>query len=485
LITHDCSKSYFLVAPGYIIASRLFAGWKFNANFAALLAEAKSLLIAKMKTKKLSRDKVNVITLGCSKNLVDSENLITQLRGNDYQVVHDSNEEDANIVIINTCGFIDLAKQESIDTILEYAARKQEGDIEKLYVTGCLSQRYKDDLEQEIPEVDAYFGTLELPSLLARLNADYKHELIGERVLTTPMHYAYLKISEGCNRTCSFCAIPLMRGKHQSRPIEALVQEAGHLARRGVKELILIAQELTYYGLDLYKERRLADLLHALADVEGIEWIRLHYAYPSKFPLEVFDVMAVRPEICNYLDMPLQHASNTVLDRMRRQITREETAELIRYAREKVPGIAIRTTMLVGFPGESEAEFEELCEFVREMKFDRLGVFQYSHEEDTRAYELEDDVPAELKAERAAKLMAIQQEISEAANLAKVGGTFRVLFDRKEGGYFIGRTEADSPEVDNEVLVSAAEHYVRIGDFAQVTITGAMEYDLFGHVSTE
>lgn len=437
-----------------------------------------------MKTKTLERDKVNVITLGCSKNLVDSENLITQLRGNDFEVAHDSNEE-ANIVIVNTCGFIDLAKEESVNTILDYAERKKRGELDKLFVTGCLSQRYKDDLEQEIPEVDAYFGTLELPSLLARLNADYKYELLGERQITTPQHYAFLKISEGCNRTCSFCAIPLMRGKHVSRPIEELVREAQNLARLGVKELILIAQELTYYGLDLYKTRELPRLLHALADVDGIEWIRLHYAYPSKFPLEIFDVMAERPEICNYLDLPLQHASNAVLDRMRRQITREETLELIAAARQKVPGISLRTTMLVGFPGETEEEFEELAEFVRQVEFDRLGVFQYSHEEDTRAYEWEDDVPAEVKAERANRIMEIQEGISYRKNLEKAGKVFRVLFDRKEGEYFVGRTEGDSPEVDNEVLVPAATNYVRIGDFATVRITDAMEYDLFGEVVQE
>jgi ribosomal protein S12 methylthiotransferase len=433
-----------------------------------------------MKTKTLKQDKVNVITLGCSKNLVDSENLITQLRGNDYDVVHDSEDEDANIVIINTCGFIDLAKEESINTILEYAEVKKQGGLDKLYVTGCLSQRYKDDLEQEIPEVDAYFGTLELPGLLAKLNADYKHELIGERAITTPQHFAYLKISEGCNRTCSFCAIPLMRGQHVSRPIEELVKEASNLARIGVKELILIAQELTYYGLDLYKNRELPKLLDALVEVEGIEWIRLHYAYPSKFPVEIFDVMARQPKICNYLDMPLQHASNTVLERMRRQITQEETAELIRIAREKVPGITIRTTMLVGFPGETEEEFAELCQFVEDMQLDRLGVFQYSHEESTRAYELEDDVPAEVKTERADRLMEIQSTISFEKNLAKVGQTFKVLIDRKEGGYFVGRTEGDSAEVDNEVLIPAKKQYARIGDFAQVKITEATEYDLFG-----
>ena len=434
-----------------------------------------------MKTKTQKQDKVNVITLGCSKNLVDSENMITQLQANDFDVVHDSNDEDANVVIINTCGFIDLAKEESVNTILQYAEVKKAGDLDKLYVTGCLSQRYKDDLEKEIPEVDAYFGTLELPGLLAKLNADYKHELIGERAITTPMHYAYLKISEGCNRTCSFCAIPLMRGKHISQPIEALVAQAKNLARMGVKELMLIAQELTYYGLDIYKKRALPELLHALADVDGIEWIRLHYAYPSKFPTEVFAAMAERKEVCNYLDMPLQHASNTVLERMRRQITQEETRRLVREAREQVPGIGIRTTMLVGFPGETEEEFEELCEFVRDMRFERLGVFQYSHEEDTSAYQLADDVPAEVKAERASRLMEIQQEISLEINEAKVGQSFRVLFDRKEGGYFVGRTEFDSPEVDNEVLVPA-DQYVRVGDFAQVRITSASEYDLFGEL---
>ena len=434
-----------------------------------------------MKSKTLKKDKVNVITLGCSKNLVDSENLITQLKGNDYEVAHDSNE-DANIVIVNTCGFIDLAKEESVNTILQYADVKTNGGIDKLYVTGCLSQRYKDQLEEDIPEVDAYFGTLELPALLAKLNADYKHELIGERVITTPQHFAYLKISEGCNRTCSFCAIPLMRGKHISRPIEELVKEAKNLAKMGVKELMLIAQELTYYGLDIYKTRELPQLLHALADVEGIEWIRLHYAYPSKFPLDIFDAMAERKEVCNYLDIPLQHASNTVLERMRRQITLAETEELIRYAREKVPGIAIRTTFLVGFPGETEEEFQELCDFVSKMEFERVGVFQYSHEENTRAFVLEDDVPAEVKADRANRLMEIQQSISLEKNEEKVGETLKVLFDRKEGGYFVGRTEFDSPEVDNEVLVTAADNYARIGDYAMVKITEVSDYDLYGEI---
>ena len=437
-----------------------------------------------MKTKTLKQDKVNVVTLGCSKNLVDSENLITQLKHNDYDVVHDSNEE-ANIIVVNTCGFIDLAKEESVNTILQYADLKSQGKIDKLYATGCLSQRYKDNLETEIPEVDAWFGTLELPGLLAKFNVDYQHDLIGERMPMTPRHYAYLKISEGCNRTCSFCAIPLMRGKHISRSIEDLVKEAENLARTGVKELMLIAQELTYYGLDIYKKRELPRLLHALADVEGIEWIRLHYAYPSKFPLDIFDAIAERKEICNYLDIPLQHANNAVLERMRRQITREETTELIRIAREKVPGITLRTTMLVGYPGETEAEFADMCDFVKEMRFDRLGVFQYSHEENTIAYEVEDDVPAEVKADRANRLMDIQREISLEKNEAKIGKTFRVLFDRKEGEFFIGRTEGDSVEVDNEVLVAAKDNYVRLGDFAKVKITGAEEYDLYGELVSD
>lgn len=434
-----------------------------------------------MKTKTLKKDKVNVITLGCSKNLVDSENLITQLKSNDIEVMHDSND-DANIVVVNTCGFIDLAKEESVNTILEYADLKSQGKIDKLYATGCLTQRYRDNLEEEIPEVDAWFGTLELPALLQKFDVDYQHDLIGERITTTPPHYAYLKISEGCNRTCSFCAIPLMRGKHVSRSIEDLVKEAENLARMGTKEIMLIAQELTYYGLDLYKKRALPELLHALADVEGIEWIRLHYAYPSKFPLEIFDAVAARKEICNYLDIPLQHASDSVLFRMRRQITQEETRQLIASAREKVPGIAIRTTMLVGYPGETEEEFQELCNFVKDMRFERLGVFQYSHEENTIAHDTEDDVPAEVKAERANRLMEIQREISFEKNQEKIGKTFKVLFDRKEGEFFIGRTESDSVEVDNEVLVKAADNYIRIGDFAQVRITDAEEFDLYGEV---
>lgn len=430
-----------------------------------------------MKTKTLRQDKVNVITLGCSKNLVDSENIITQLMANDYEVDHDG-KEDANVVIVNTCGFIDLAKEESINTILTYADKKNKGKIDKLYVTGCLSQRYKDNLEEGIPEVDDFFGTMELPGLLNRLEADYKHELIGERFITTPAHYAYLKISEGCNRTCSFCAIPLMRGDHVSRPIEELVKSAEHLVKNGVKELMLIAQELTYYGLDLYKKRALPKLLEALAAVEGLEWIRLHYAYPSKFPRDIFDVMAAQPKVCNYLDIPLQHANDAVLKRMRRQITRAETEDLIAYARQRVPGIAIRTTLLVGHPGETEEEFEELCDFVRKMRFERLGVFQYSHEEDTIAHDYPDDVPAEVKADRANRLMAIQQEISLELNEARVGEEMRVIIDRKDNDVYIGRTEFDSPEVDNEVHVSAKDVYLRTGDMLTVKINAATEYDL-------
>lgn len=434
-----------------------------------------------MKTK-ATNNKVSVITLGCSKNLVDSENLVTQLQANEYDVEHDKHSEDANILIINTCGFIDKAKQESIDTILEGASLKNDGKIEKLYVTGCLSERYKSDLEKEIPEVDAYFGTLELPALLNKLNADYKHELIGERWTSTPRHYAYLKISEGCNRTCSFCAIPLMRGKHISKSIDQLVQEARNLAKDGVKELILIAQELTYYGLDLYKKRALKDLLEALTKVEGIDWIRLHYAYPSKFPLEVIETMADNEKICNYLDIPLQHASDPVLKAMKRQITREEQKELIRRIKTINPGIALRTTMLVGFPGETEQDFDILCEYVRKMEFDRLGVFTYSHEEDTSAYDLADTLSEDEKSARANKLMEIQQEISFNKNLEKIGKTFKVLFDRKEGDYFIGRSQFDSPEVDNEILVDANSNFARIGDFAMVEIINAEAYDLYGKI---
>ena len=437
------------------------------------------MLRLNMKTKSLRPDKVNVITLGCSKNKVDSENLITQLIGNDFDVSHETNEK-SDIIIINTCGFIDIAKEESIQTILDYAEKKKEGEIKKLFVTGCLSQRYKDDLEVEIPEVDAFFGTLEMPSLLAKLNADFKHELVGERWISTPSHFAYLKIAEGCNRTCSFCAIPLMRGVHVSRNIEDIVVEAKSLARRGVKELMLISQELTYYGLDTYKKRMLPELLTELANIEGIEWIRLHYAYPSKFPLEIFEVMAAQPKICNYLDMPLQHAQNGVLARMRRQITVEETKELLEKARSLVPGITLRSTFLVGFPGETEAEFEALCDFIVEASLDRVGVFTYSHEESTRAHDLVDDVPEEVKMERANRIMEIQSAISYEKNKAKIGKSFKVLFDKIENGHFVGRTEGDSPEVDNEVLIPVKGNYVRLGDFAEVTITDASEYDLIG-----
>ena len=435
-----------------------------------------------MRARTLKENKVSVITLGCSKNVVDSENLITQLKGNEFEVDHDQVSEDTGVVIINTCGFIDLAKEESINTILKYAKVKSEGGIDKLYVTGCLSQRYKENLEEAIPEVDAYFGTLELPGLLNTLEADYKHELLGERVLTTPSHFAFLKISEGCNRTCAFCAIPLMRGGHVSKPIEDLVKEAKNLARIGVKELILIAQELTYYGLDIYKRRALPELLDQLAAVDGIEWIRLQYAYPSKFPIEIIDVMKRQPKICNYLDIPLQHASDNILMAMKRQITQQQTRELIQEVRRRIPEIAIRTTFIVGFPGETEEDFEQLCDFVKEMRFERLGVFQYSHEEDTSAFLQEDDVPEEIKAERANTLMAIQQEISLELNQEKIGKTFKVLVDRLEGGFYYGRTEFDSVEVDNEVILDASQNYCSIGGFCNVVIDDATEYDLIGHV---
>lgn len=435
-----------------------------------------------MKTKTLKKDKVSVITLGCSKNLVDSEVMMNQLQVGGYDVKHDKWSKGRNIVIVNTCGFIDRAKEESINTILEYAEAKNKGKIEKLYVSGCLSHRYKENLEEEIPEVDAFFGTNELPRLLKTLKVDYKHELVGERLLTTPAHYAYLKISEGCNRTCSFCAIPLMRGKHVSRTIEDLVNEAKSLAAKGVKELILIAQELTFYGLDIYKKRRLPELLAELSKVEGIEWIRLHYAYPAQFPMEIIDAIRDNSKVCHYLDMPLQHASNRILTEMRRNITREDTIELIKAIRAKVPDIAIRTTMLVGFPGETEEDFESLKSFIEEMRFERLGVFTYSHEDSTRAHIAQDDVEEEVKQERAAELMSIQEEISRELNQQKVGNTYKVLIDRKEGGFFIGRTEFDSPEVDNEVLIDATKAYLRVGDFAQVHITSAEEFDLYGEV---
>ncbi len=435
-----------------------------------------------MKTKGIKNNKVNIVTLGCSKNLVDSEQIFTQLKASQYDVSHESAKDDASIVIINTCGFIDNAKQESVDTILRYADAKDNGLIDKLYVTGCLSHRYKDDLSREIPEVDSWFGTNELPRLLKTLKADYKHELVGERLITTPAHYAYLKIAEGCDRPCSFCAIPLMRGNHQSQPVELLVQSAQNLAKRGTKELILIAQDLTYYGLDLYRKRSLSELLARLSDVEGIEWIRLQYAYPSGFPMDVLDVMRERSNICRYLDMPLQHGSTEMLKRMRRGITREKTEALINSIREKVPGIALRTTLIAGHPGETEAEFEEMYSFVEKMRFDRLGIFTYSHEDQTHSYSMADDVPAETKQERADEIMALQEGISAELNERKVGKTFKVLFDRKEGGYFIGRTESDSPEVDNEVLVDASTHYVRPGNFANIRITSAAEFDLYGEV---
>lgn len=435
-----------------------------------------------MKTKTLKKNKVNVITLGCSKNLFDSEVTMTQLKANGFEVEHESEQNDSSIVIINTCGFIDNAKQESIDTILEYAQAKKDGLLDKLYVTGCLSERYKDNLETEIKEVDAFFGTRELPKLLKTLNADYKHELIGERIITTPSHYAYLKISEGCDRPCSFCAIPLMRGKHLSTPIEQLVEQAKNLAKQGVKELILIAQELTFYGLDIYKERKLSALLEELCKVEGIEWIRLHYAYPTGFPMDVIETMKNNPKICNYLDIPLQHASNNMLKAMRRGTTRENTTQLVNDIRALIPNIAIRTTFIVGFPGETKADIEEMKDWVKEMKFDRLGVFTYSHEENTHAFGLKDDVPEKEKQRRAAEVMELQQGISLALNESKIGKSFKVLFDRVEGDYFVGRTEFDSPEVDNEVLVEKATNFARIGDFAMVKITGADDFDLYGEV---
>jgi ribosomal protein S12 methylthiotransferase len=436
-----------------------------------------------MKTKTLKKNKVNVVTLGCSKNIYDSEVLMAQLKANHFDVEHESMQDDASVVIINTCGFIDNAKQESIDTILRYAEAKKEGLVDKVYVTGCLSERYKEDLEKEIPEVDAYFGTRDLPRLLKTLKADYKHELVGERLLTTPSHYAYFKIAEGCDRPCSFCAIPIMRGKHLSTPIEALILQAKSLAAKGVKELMLIAQDLTYYGLDLYKKRALADLLTQLSEVEGIAWIRLHYAFPSGFPMEVLDVMREKKNICNYLDMPLQHGSTRILQSMKRGTTREKTEALISEIRAKVPGIALRTTLIAGYPGETEADFQEMYEWVKRSKFDRLGIFTYSHEENTSAYLLEDDVPAKVKKERADAIMELQAGISYELNQLKVGKTFSVLFDRVEGDYFIGRTEFDSPEVDNEVLVKkTAENFIRIGDFTDIQITSADHFDLYGEI---
>ena len=432
-----------------------------------------------MKTRTLKKDKVNIITLGCSKNMVDSEVLSGQLRANDIDVVHENTRTDHNIVVVNTCGFIDKAKEESVNTILDQVELKKRGRLDKVYVTGCLSQRYREDLEKEIPEVDAWFGTLELPLMLRQFEADYKVELLGERLLATPKHYAYLKISEGCNRTCAFCAIPLMRGGHISRPVEDLVKEAEALVRKGVKEILLIAQELTYYGLDLYKRRALPDLLNRLADIPGLEWIRLHYAYPAKFPVEILDVIRERPNICNYLDMPLQHASDRMLNAMRRQITRQGMKELIQTVREKVPGICLRTTLIAGFPGETEDDICELKDFLREHRFDRVGVFTYSHEEGTSAYGLEDNVPAAVKAQRAQELMEVQQEISYEINQQKIGRTFKVLIDKKEAGRYLGRTEFDSVEVDNEVVVYS-KNTLPIGEFTHVRITTAYDYDLEG-----
>lgn len=434
-----------------------------------------------MKTKSIKRDKVNIITLGCSKNMVDSEILSGQLLANDIDTVHESSKRDHNIVIINTCGFIDKAKEESVNTILDHVELKKRGKLDKVYVTGCLSERYKNNLEQEIPEVDAYFGTMELPLILKRFEADYKGELIGERLLSTPQHYAYMKISEGCNRTCSFCAIPLMRGAHVSRSIESLVDEAKKLVQRGVKEVMLIAQELTYYGLDIYKKRELPKLMHALADVEGLEWIRLHYAYPSKFPLEIIDVMKERDNICNYLDMPLQHASNSMLKAMKRQITREEMEDLVGEIRQRIPDICLRTTLIAGFPGETRDDVEELKTFLEKMRFDRVGTFTYSHEEDTSAHGLADNVSAEEKEERALEIMEVQQDISLEKNQAKVGKTFKVMVDKREAGRYLGRTEFDSVEVDNEVIINTSKR-LAIGDFVNVKITKAYDFDIEGEL---
>ena len=429
-----------------------------------------------MRTKSLKKNKINVITLGCSKNTYDSEVLMGQLKANGKEVAH---EEEGNIVVINTCGFIDNAKEESVNTILEYVDKKDQGIVDKVFVTGCLSERYRPDLEKEIPDVDQYFGTTELPLLLKALGADYKHELLGERLTTTPKNYAYLKIAEGCDRPCSFCAIPLMRGKHVSQPIEKLVKEAESLAKKGVKELILIAQDLTYYGLDLYKKRNLAELLENLVKVEGIEWIRLHYAFPSGFPMDVLDVMKREPKICNYIDIPLQHISDSILKSMKRGTTKEKTTKLLQEFRERVPGMAIRTTLIVGYPGETQEDFEILRDWVQEMKFERLGCFTYSHEENTGAFALEDDVPHEVKQARAAEIMDLQSQISWDLNQEKIGKVFKCVIDRKEGQYFIGRTEFDSPDVDNEVLVDASKYYLKTGDFVNLKVTDATEFDLY------
>ncbi|MAU75872.1 MAG: 30S ribosomal protein S12 methylthiotransferase RimO [Crocinitomicaceae bacterium] len=436
-----------------------------------------------MRARSSNPRKVNVVTLGCAKNMYDSEQLMTQLKANDFEVEHEASKDDFGIVVINTCGFIESAKQESIDMILRFADAKKEGSVEKVYVTGCLSQRYADELEDGIPEVDAWFGTRDLPRLLKTLRANYKKELVGERLLTTPAHYAYLKIAEGCDRPCAFCAIPLMRGKHVSTPIEDLVKTAEGLASQGVRELILIAQDLTYYGLDIYKKRRLADLITALDNVEGIDWIRLHYAFPSGFPMDVLTVMAASDKVCNYLDMPLQHASDSILKSMRRGITQEKTEKLLADIRKTVPGIAIRTTLIVGFPGETEEDHANLLDWVARMKFERLGCFTYSHEENTHAYKLEDDVPEEVKKKRVEEVMDLQAGISEVLNLRYLGNEFKVIIDRCEGGFWLGRTEFDSPDVDNEVRIPVSnEMHLRIGDFVQVKITGATSFDLDGEV---
>jgi len=430
-----------------------------------------------MRTKSLQKNTINVITLGCSKNLYDSEVLMGQLKASGKEVVH---EQEGNIVVVNTCGFIGDAKEESVNTILEQIHKKEQGTVDRVYVTGCLSERYQHDLEKEIPQVDQYFGTTNLPQLLKVLGADYKHELLGERLTTTPKNYAYLKIAEGCDRPCSFCAIPLMRGKHKSKSIEDITHEASLLAKDGVKELILIAQDLTYYGLDLYNERKLADLLRALVKVEGIEWIRLHYAFPTGFPMEVLEVMREESKVCNYIDIPLQHISDPILKSMRRGTTKTKTTKLLQAFRAAVPEMAIRTSLIVGYPGETAEDFNTLKQWVQEMRFERLGCFTYSHEENTHAFGLEDDVPEEVKQERANEIMAIQTEISLELNQQWIGKTLRCMIDRKEGNYFIGRTERDSPDVDNEVLISAEDHYLKMGDFAQITITSATEFDLFG-----
>ena len=433
-----------------------------------------------MRTKTLKNNKINVITLGCSKNVYDSEVLMGQLRASGKEVTHEATEDEGNIIVINTCGFINNAKAESVNTILEYVEKKEQGLVDKVFVTGCLSERYKPDLEAEIPNVDQYFGTTDLPILLKALGADYKHELLGERLTTTPKNYAYLKIAEGCDRPCSFCAIPIMRGKHVSQSIEKLVKEAEGLAKNGVKELILIAQDLTYYGLDLYKKRNLAELLENLVQIEGIEWIRLHYAFPTGFPMNVLELMKNEPKICNYIDIPLQHISDNILKSMRRGTTYAKTTQLLKDFRIAVPGMAIRTTLIVGYPGETEEDFEILKNWVQEMRFERLGCFAYSHEENTHAYLLEDNVPQEVKQARANEIMEIQAQISWELNQEKIGKTYRCIIDRKEGNHFIGRTEFDSPDVDNEVLIDATKHYVKVGEFVDVNITEATEFDLYG-----